>query len=199
MPRRAAVDVAESRAAELAVAVDVASVVGLEGLTIGTLASELGTSKSSLATRFGSKEDLQRAVLEAAIARFTAAVWTPAAGAEPGLARLEAIVDAWIAHLEAPTFPGGCFVTTASVEYDARPGPLHDDVAAAARRWLGVLEADAARAVADGDLPADRDPVDVALELYALASGGSVTARLTEAPDGLRRTRGAMRRALGLD
>lgn len=198
MPRRAAVDVAESRAAELAVAVDVASVVGLEGLTIGTLASELGTSKSSLATRFGTKEDLQRAVLAAAITRFTAAVWAPAAEAEPGLARLEAIVDAWIAHLEAPTFPGGCFVTTASVEYDARPGPLHDDVASAARRWLSVLQADATHAVADGDLPADRDPVDVALELYALASGGSVAARLIESPDGLRRTRSAMRRAIGL-
>ena len=198
MPRRSAADVAESRVAELAVAVDLASVIGLEGLTIGSLASELGTSKSSLATRFGSKQDLQRSVLEAAIERFTAVVWLPVADRRPGIDRLEAIVDQWIQHFVDRNFPGGCFVTTASVEYDARPGPLHDDVAAAARRWLAVLEADAARAIADGDLPADRDPADVALELYSLASGGSVVARLTGATDGLERTRHAMRRAIGL-
>lgn len=198
MPRRAAADVAESRAADLAAAVDVASVVGLEGLTIGSLATELGTSKSSLATRFGSKEDLQLAVLDAAIDRFTDVVWAPVASRAPGIERLEAIVDQWIQHFEDRNFPGGCFVTTASVEYDARPGPLHDDIAAAARRWLRVLEADAAHAIEDGDLPADRDPADVALELYALASGGSVTARLLDTPDGLARVRRAMRRAIGL-
>lgn len=198
MARRPVAEVAESRAAELAVAVDVASIVGLEGLTIGTLATELGTSKSSLATRFGSKEDLQRAVLRAAIERFTAVVWAPVADRTPGIDRLEAIVDQWIQHFEDRNFPGGCFVTTASVEYDARPGVLHDDIAAAARRWLAVLEADAARAIADGDLPADRDPADVAHEIYSLASGGSVLARLTNAAGGLERTRRAMRRALGL-
>ena len=100
-------------------------------------------SKSGLIGRFGDKEAMQRAVLAEAVERFTDAVWRPAARAEPGLPRLEAIVDAWIAHLRDGVFPGGCFVTTASVEYDARPGPLHDDVAAAVRRWLGVLEAEA--------------------------------------------------------
>lgn len=199
MAKRAAADVERTRAADLDVAVDLASVVGLEGLTIGTLAAELGSSKSSLATRFGSKEELQRAVLDAAVARFTAVVWTPVAGRPPGIARLEAIVDRWIQHFDDRSFPGGCFVTTASVEYDARPGALHDDVAAAARRWLAVLEADAAQAVRDGDLPAGRDPADVALELYALASGGSVTSRLLNSGDGLERTRRAMRRALGLE
>src|SRR5205823_2519251 len=83
----------------------------------------------------------------------------------PGLPRLEAIVDAWIAHLRDGVFPGGCFVTTASVEYDARPGPLRDDVAAAVRRWLRVLEAEASHAREAGDLPAHRDPADVAFEL----------------------------------
>lgn len=198
MPRRAEADVADSRASTVEAAVDLASVEGLEGLTIGRLAGDLGMSKSGLIGRFGDKEALQRAVLAAAVGRFTEAVWAPASRVEPGLPRLEAIVDAWVAHLRDGTFPGGCFVTTASVEYDARPGPLRDDAAVAVRRWLAVLEAEARRAREDGDLPADRDPADVALELHALASGGSVAGRLLGDQRALDRIRAAMRRAIGL-
>lgn len=198
MPRRSAADVADSRSAAVTAAVDLASVEGLEGITIGRLAGDLAMSKSGLIGRFGDKEALQRAVLAAAIDRFTDAVWRPAARTAPGLPRLEAIVDAWIGHLRAGVFPGGCFVTTASVEYDARPGALHDDVAAAVRRWLGVLEAEARGARDAGDLPAHRDPADVAFELHSIASGGGVATRLLGDPAGLDRTRAAMRRALGL-
>jgi AcrR family transcriptional regulator len=198
MPRRTAAAVAASRATAVDAAVGLASVEGLEGITIGRLADELGMSKSGLIGRFGDKEAMQRAVLAAAIERFTDAVWRPAARAEPGLPRLEAIVDAWIAHLREGVFPGGCFVTTASVEYDARPGALHDDVAAAVRRWLGVLETEARHAVEAGDLAADRDPYDVAFELHSLASGGGVAGRLIDDERALDRSRAAMRRALGL-
>ena len=198
MPRRSAAHVAESRASAVEAAVDLASVEGLEGITIGRLASDLAMSKSGLIGRFGDKEALQRAVLAAAIARFTDAVWQPASQAEPGLPRLEAIVEAWVDYLRADVFPGGCFLTTASVEYDARPGPLHDDAEAAVRLWLGVLEAEAARAREAGDLPADRDPADVAFELHSLASGGSVAGRLLGDHEALDRMRAAMRRAIGL-
>jgi len=198
MPRRSISAVADSRASTVRAAVDLASVEGLEGLTIGRLAGELQMSKSGLIGRFGDKEAMQRAVLAAAVDRFTAAVWLPASGADAGLPRLEAIVEAWIAHLRSGVFPGGCFVTTASVEYDARPGALHDDVAAAVRRWLRVLEAEARAAVEAGDLPAGRDPADVAFELHSLASGGSVAARVLDDAAGLDRTRAAMRRAIGL-
>jgi AcrR family transcriptional regulator len=198
MPRRSAPDVAASRTAVVEAAIDLASVEGLEGITIGRLAGELAMSKSGLIGRFGDKEALQRAVLAAAIERFTAAVWQPASRYEPGLPRLAAIVDAWIAHLRRDVFPGGCFVTTASVEYDARPGPLRDDVAAAVRLWLAVLEREARHARDAGDLPADRDPADVAFELHAIASGGGVAGRLLGDRAALRRTRGAMRRAIGL-
>jgi len=198
MPRRSAAAVAESRATAVQAAVDVASVEGLEGLTIGRLAGELAMSKSGLIGRFGDKQALQRAVLAAAIERFTEAVWRPAEQRTPGIDRLEAIVDAWIAHLRGDVFPGGCFVTTASVEYDARPGPLHDDVADAVRRWLAVLAAEARRAREDGDLPAGRDPAGVAFELHSLASGGGVAGRLLGDRDALDRTRAAMRRAIGL-
>jgi AcrR family transcriptional regulator len=198
MPRRSTADVADSRASAVEAAIDLASVEGLEGITIGRLAGELAMSKSGLIGRFGDKEALQRAVLAAAIERFTQAVWRPAQGYEPGLPRLEAIVEAWIAHLRDGVFPGGCFVTTASVEYDARPGPLHDDAAAAVTRWLAVLEAEARQARDAGALPADRDPADVAFELHSLASGGSVAGRLTGDSRALDRVHAAMRRALGL-
>jgi AcrR family transcriptional regulator len=198
MPRRSAADVADSRASAVDAGIDLASIEGLEGITIGRLASELGMSKSGLIGRFGDKQALQRAVLAAAVERFTDAVWRPAEAFEPGLPRLEAIVDAWIGHLRQGVFPGGCFVTTASVEYDSRLGPLHDDVAKVVRRWLGVLEAEARRARAAGDLPRHRDPADVAFELHSLASGGGVAARLIGDVAALDRTREAMRRAIGL-
>jgi AcrR family transcriptional regulator len=198
MPRRSAADVADSRASAVEAAVDLASVEGLEGITIGRLASELGMSKSGLIGRFGDKQAMQRAVLAAAIERFTDAVWRSASRFERGLPRLEAIVDAWIDHLREDVFPGGCFVTTASVEYDSRPGPLHDDIAHTVRHWLDVLETEARCAQEAGDLPADRDPAGVAFELHSLASGGSVAGRLLSDPTALDRTRNAMRRAIGL-
>src|SRR5215212_4792380 len=154
-------------------------------------------SKSGLIGRFGDKASMQRAVLASAVERFTETVYLPAAELPPGLARLEVIVDRWIAHLREDTFPGGCFVTTASVEYDARPGVLRDEVQAVVRRWLAVLEAEAARARADGDLPPDRDPADVAFQLHSLASGGGVTTRLLGDPEGLDRVHAAMRAAIG--
>jgi AcrR family transcriptional regulator len=199
MPRRSEADVAISRAEAVDVAVDLASVEGLEGITIGRLADRLGMSKSGLIGRFGDKESLQRAAFAAAIERFTEAVWVPAQDRPHGRPRLEAIIDAWIAHLREGVFPGGCFVTTASVEYDARPGVLRDDAALAVRRWLAALEGELRAARAAGDLPAEIDPADAAFELHSLASGGSVAGRLLD-DDGraLDRTRAAMRRAAGL-
>lgn len=197
MPRRSASAVSDSREATLEAAVELASIEGLEGLTIGRLAGDLEMSKSGLIGRFGDKEALQRAVLAQAAERFTKAVWDRAQGAEPGLPRLEAIIEAWIDHLRTG-FPGGCFVTTASVEYDARPGALHDDVAALVRTWLAALERDVRAAMDAGDLQVQAAPADLAFELHALASGGGVAARLTGDAESFDRTRRAMRRALGL-
>ena len=130
MARRAATEVAESRFQTLDAAVALASVVGLEGLTIGRLAEELEMSKSGLVGRFGSKQQLQLAALEQAVGIFRRAVYEPALRQPPGLPRLVAICDAWLDYLRNPPFPGGCFLTTASVEFDARPGALNDAVSA---------------------------------------------------------------------
>src|SRR5947209_16197404 len=165
VPRRSATEVAGSRGETLEVAVQLASVVGLEGLTIGRLADKLGMSKSGLAGRFGSKEQLQLATLHLAVDMFRATVYEPATGEPAGWTRLSAVCDRWINYIGEPCFPGGCFLTTASVEFDARNGTVHDAVKRAMNRWLRVLEAEAATAVGAGELAPGTDPSEVAFTL----------------------------------
>jgi len=195
MSRRSASAVADTRAEVLDLAVRRASVEGLEGLTIGRLADELSMSKSGLHGLFGSKQELQAATFEAAVESFTRDVWLPVAKREPGLARLRALLDRWLAYHRRRVLPGGCFVTTATVEFDARPGPLRDAVARARRRMHAVLEADIRTAVEAGDLRADADPADVAFALYAIASAASQAIQLEE-PGASARARRCMRALL---
>jgi AcrR family transcriptional regulator len=197
MPRRSAAAVAETRAAVTEAAVDRASVEGLEGLTIGALAGEVEMRKSSVFSLFGSKQELQLATLETAIAQFTDEVWGPVADQPPGLARLLALCDSWLAYHEREALPGGCFLTTATVEFDARPGPLRDAVAKAMERWFGVLEREVTLAIDAGELPADTEPADVAFQLNALAAAASYGFKLSGDPEVFRRARRSMRRALG--
>jgi AcrR family transcriptional regulator len=192
MPRRSATDVAGARAQTLATAVDLASIVGLEGLTIGGLSDRLGMSKSGLVGRFGSKEQLQLATLDQAADIFRRTVYEPASAAAPGLARLNAICDAWVAYLGRPPFPGGCFLTTATVEFDARPGSVHDAVKKVMRRWLAVLEREASAAIENGELSAGTDPKDVAFTINALAVGANCDFQLNRNPRSLDRARRAM-------
>jgi AcrR family transcriptional regulator len=196
MPRRSQSAVAETRAAVTRAAVDRASVEGLEGLTIGGLAGETEMRKSSVFSLFGSKEDLQRATLEAAIEQFRAEVWAPVADERPGLPRLLALCDSWLDYHRREVMPGGCFLTTATIEYDARPGPLRDAIAQTMEQWLGVLEREATVAVEAGDLPPDTDPADVAFQLNALAAAASYGFHLSRDPEVIERARRSMRRAL---
>jgi len=196
MPRRSAVAVADTRADVLDVAVRRASVDGLEGLTIGRLADELSMSKSGLHGLFGSKEELQVATFAKAVESFTREVWQPVAGRQLGLPRLLALLDRWLAYHRRRVLPGGCFVTTATIEFDARPGPLRDAVARARRRMHAVLEADIRTAVEAGDLPPGTDPADVAFALYAIASAASQAIQLEE-PGASARARRCMRALLG--
>jgi AcrR family transcriptional regulator len=196
MPRRSAAAVADTRTEVLDVAVRRASIDGLEGLTIGTLAGEVAMSKSGLHGLFGSKEDLQVATFDRAVEDFMREVWRPIARREAGLPRLLALIDRWIAYHRRRVLPGGCFVTTATIEFDARPGPLRDAVATARRRMHSALEADLRAAVEAGDLPPDTDPADVAFALYALASAASQAIQLGE-PGASARARRCMRALVG--
>jgi AcrR family transcriptional regulator len=199
MPRRSVQAVAETRSAVTDAAVDRASVDGLEGLTIGGLAGEMEMRKSSVFGLFGSKEGLQRAALEAAIRQFRDEVWDPVADETPGLERLLALCDSWLSYHEREVLPGGCFMTTATVEFDARPGPLRDAVAETVDRWLGTLEREATAAIEAGELPPGTDPADVAFQLNALAAAASYGFQLSRDPEVFARARRSMRRTLGAD
>jgi AcrR family transcriptional regulator len=197
MPRRSQAAVAETRATVTRAAIERASVEGLEGLTIGGLAGETEMRKSSVFSLFGSKEELQRATLEAAAEQFKDEVWDPVADERPGLPRLLALCDAWLDYHRREVMPGGCFLTTATIEYDARPGPLRDATAATMRQWLGLLEREARAATEAGELPTDTDPADVAFELNALAAAASYGFQLWRDPEVFERARRSMRRVLG--
>jgi AcrR family transcriptional regulator len=198
VPRRSQSAVAETRTAVTRTAVERASVEGLEGLTIGGLAGETEMRKSSVFSLFGSKEELQRATLEAAIDQFTEEVWAPVADERPGLPRLLALCDSWLDYHRREVMPGGCFLTTATIEYDARPGPMRDAVAETMKRWLAVLEREAALAVEAGELCGDTEPADVAFQLNALAAAASYGFQLWRDPGVFTRARRSMRRVLGV-
>ena len=199
MPRRSAAAVAETRAAVIEAATHRASVEGLEGLTIGALADEVEMRKSSVFSLFGSKEDLQLATLDSAVESFRREVWSPVADLDPGLPRLLALCDTWLDYHRREVMQGGCFLTTATVEFDARPGPLRDAIGETMMRWLKVLEHEATAAIEAGDLPADLNAADIAFELNALAAAASYGYQLWRDPDVLARARRSMRRVLGAD
>src|SRR3954452_2730473 len=169
MARRSAADTERTRAAILDRSVALASLEGLEGLTIGRLADDVGMSKAGVLGHFGTKEELQLSALEAAIAIFTREVWERAQDLPAGRPRLLALCDTWLSYLGRDVFPGGCFVTSASCEFDDRPGRVRDALAAAHARWLAVLTAEARAASRAGELPAGIRPQDVAFQLNALA------------------------------
>jgi AcrR family transcriptional regulator len=195
-PRNSASAAAGTRTAILDRAVEVASTQGLEGLTIGRLAADVRMSKAGVIGHFGTKERLQLAAVEAALDIYRREVWEPAARAQPGLQRLRAVCDAWISYFEREVFPGGCFLTAASCEFDDRVGPVRDLVASAMGRWLKTLAREVRTAVEQGELPADADPAQVAFELNAIAMGANQQIRLFDDRGGLERARRAMGRAL---
>ena len=199
MPRRSAAAVAETRAAVTEAAAERASVEGLEGLTLGALADRMEMRKSSVFSLFGSKRELQLATLDAAVEQFKREVWGPAAEEPAGLRRLLALCDAWLSYHEREVMPGGCFLTTATIEYDARPGPLRDAIAETMKMWLEVLEREAKTAIEAGELPADANAADLAFELNALAAAASYGFQLWRDPEVIARARRSMRRALGAD
>jgi AcrR family transcriptional regulator len=157
-----------TRAAILDEAARLASVVGLEGLSIGGLASASGMSKSGLYAHFGSKQELQLATIDAARETFVAEVFQPALRAPKGVQRLLAACDEFLSHVERRVFPGGCFFAAAAADVGTRPGPVRDAIAAQQRDWLAVLERLAREAAELGELDAAVDPAQLAFELHAL-------------------------------
>jgi AcrR family transcriptional regulator len=167
----------KTRRAILRKAVNIASLEGLEGLTIGKLATALRISKSGLFAHFGSKEDLQCAVVDEARDIFVEKVVLPAAQLR-GLPLLRALCENWLSYGEQKTFPGGCFFSAASLEFDDRPGPVRDRIVGLMKKWLGNLEHAASDAQSAGEIRKDVDVRQLAFEIQALAMGGNWSSRL---------------------
>lgn len=172
------------------------SLEGLESLTFGRVANAVHLSKSGVIRHFASKEELQLATLDAARERFRLAVWAPVANERPGLARLRAVMAAWLDYLQSCPLPGGCLVTAAATEFDSRPGAVRDAVLADAALWRGVLERDIEIATRTGELSPTVDPAQLAFELGGIALAVNQAAQLHEDPNGALRGSAALDRLL---
>jgi AcrR family transcriptional regulator len=195
--RKPRADGERTRAAILREAVSLATVDGLDGLSIGDLAAALGMSKSGLYAHFGSKQDLQLATVDEAGRIFQDEVIAPALAAPLGIDQLVAVCEAFFDHLERRTFPGGCFFAGASLEMGTRPGPVKDRVAAFQSGFVRQIRSFAAAAVQQGQLPAGDDPDRLAFELNGIILAADVSFVLYDNPGALGVAREVVRRRLG--
>ncbi|NUR92418.1 MAG: TetR/AcrR family transcriptional regulator [Nonomuraea sp.] len=167
-----------SREAILGQAVSLASVHGLEGLTLGRLAEAAGVSKSGFFAHWRDKEQLQLDTIEWAVRQWTREIVRPALDVPPGVGRVLALHEARLGFYERGVLPGGCFFFAAQVEFDDRPGPVRDRVAGAAADWLAFVERVVREAVELGELPSETDPAQLAYEIDALGEAVVVHTRL---------------------
>ncbi|MBO8191941.1 TetR/AcrR family transcriptional regulator [Streptomyces oryzae] len=146
----------------------VASAEGLDGLSLGRLAGELKLSKSGVFTLFGSKEELQLATVRAAVNIYTAHVVRPALEEPAGLRRVVRLYESWLTYSRERVFPGGCFFSSVSAEFDAREGRVHDSIAQARADWNAFVERTLEEARQAGELAEDTDVAQLAFEIIAL-------------------------------
>ena len=158
----------QTRAAILDEALRIARRLGLEGLTIGTLADATGMSKSGLFAHFGSREDLQLAVLEHGARQYGEMVLMPALKIDRGLPRLRALFERWLDWTLQTATPGGCIMISTAHEYDDRPGPIRDAAVEMQRRGTGVSERAVRLAIEEGHLKSDTDPEQIAFEMLGI-------------------------------
>ena len=181
----------------LQTAVQLATVEGIDGITIGRLASELGMSKSGLFAHFGSKEELQLATIDTAREIFVETIIAPAREAERGLPRLEALMDSWLEYMRREVFKGGCFFDAVRGEYNSRPpGPVRDAVWNDFADWQTILLNRVKSAQAEGHLDPTADPEQVAYELDALGGAANVRFQLDRDERWFDRAREAIRARL---
>ena len=171
--RRQRADGRRSREAILKGASELATIEGLEGLSIGRLADHIGMSKSGLFAHFGSKEELQLATIDAAQEIFEREVVNPALEQPEGLAQVLAYSEAYLSYLERHVFPGGCFFASVAAEVDSREGRVTErlrDLMGGGVLWLaGLLR----EAQARGEVDPGADPDQLAFEIDALLHGAN--------------------------
>ena len=194
-PRRTRVDGERTRALILETAVRLATIEGLDGLSIGTLARATQVSKSGVYAHFDSKEDLQLATVDTARRLFVDVVVMPALAVE-GVDRLRALCASFLAYVENRTLPGGCFFAAAAAELGGRAGPLKERVAANQRDWMRLLSDAAEEALRRGELRADTDVEILVFELNALVIAANTSFILHDDPAVIDRSRAAVERVL---
>jgi AcrR family transcriptional regulator len=177
--RRARAPGERSRGRILEQAARLATVEGLDGLSIGRLAEATAMPKSSVYVLFGSKEELQLATIEAARASFIREVVSPALrGDRPGRDRLAALCEGFLSYVQRRVFPGGCFFVATAAELGGRPGRVHDLVATYQREWRDLLESTARGAAQAGELAPGTEPAQLAFELSTILAGTNIVAVL---------------------
>jgi len=182
----------------LRTAADIASAEGLEGLSIGRLATELNMSKTGVFAHFGSKEHLQLATVDAARQTFMEQVVLPALAHPRGVRRLRAMLDSWIGYVERIVFRGGCFFAAASAEFDSRRGPVRDEIAKLTRAWMLALQEEIRVARSGREIRAAVDPVQLAFELHAYVQEANWAFKLFNDKSAFRLARCAIARQIRL-
>ncbi len=195
-PRRSVADTLETRQRILDRSLAIASAEGLEGLTIGRLAAELGMSKAGLLGHFGTKETLQLAVVDQAAEVFLREVPRKVEQMPSGLTRLKAVCEAWVSYLERNVLPGGCFFTAATSEFDGRSGPVRDALAGLNALWRRDLRIHIRRAVNDDELPRDTDADQLIYEILGVMLALNHFLQLEHDAAAPRRARQALERLL---
>lgn len=194
--RRRRSDGQRSHGAILDEAVRLATVEGIEGLSLARLADAVGMSKSGLFAHFKSKEELQLATVEAANELFEERVIEPATKASTGWERLSRLAEGYLAYLEVETFPGGCFFASTLAEMDMQPGPVRDRLVAFLGDWLGRIETAIRDAQAEGSIDPSEDAAQLTFEIEAALLLANAQYIVMRTPEPIERARRAIGRRL---
>jgi AcrR family transcriptional regulator len=185
----------QTRAAILDSALGLASQMGLEGLSIGALAEVSQMSKSGVFAHFGSREELQIAVIREYHRRFEDEVFFPAMREPRGLPRLRALFERWVRRVSMEV-DSGCIYISGAVEFDDRPGPVRDALVGMVRDWHDALQRAIRLAIDEGQLRADTDSQQMLFEMHGLILALHHDARLMRTPGALDRARRAFARLI---
>ena len=183
----------QTRAAILEAALGQASHMGLEGLSIGALAEVTHMSKSGVFAHFGSREELQIAVIREYHARFEEEVFFPAVSEARGLPRLRALFDRWVRRVSVE-LDSGCIYISGAVEFDDRPGPVRDALASMVRAWQAALQRAIGLSIEAGHLQPDTDALQMLFEIHGLILALHHDARFLRLPGAVDRARRAFDR-----
>jgi AcrR family transcriptional regulator len=185
-----------TRAAIVGAGIDLASAEGLEAITLQAVADRIGLSKSGVFSRVGSREELQKAVIQEYGHRFLADVFLPAMQLPKGLPRLDDIVQRWIVRMRDVEAYSGCIYSAGAFELDDRVGPLRELLLVEVTRWRTALRRTVLQAIEAGHLKADTDPEQLVSEMNALALGLLHDARFLREPRAADRAQATWRRLL---